>query len=194
MLYIVWFIIAYLLGSVSSAIILCKLAGLPDPRTQGSGNPGATNVLRLAGKKLAALVLVGDALKGLLAVLPVTLWGGSPLMVGITALCVFLGHVYPVFFGFQGGKGVATYVGVLLGANVWLAVGGIGVWLVSAAVTRYSSLSALLMAVAVPSMAFFLNPVSALPWVVMSGILLFRHRENIKRLYRGEESKIGVKK
>ncbi|MFI4955624.1 MAG: glycerol-3-phosphate 1-O-acyltransferase PlsY [Gammaproteobacteria bacterium] len=194
MLYIAWFAIAYLLGSVSSAIILCKLAGLPDPRTEGSKNPGATNVLRIGGKKLAAIVLFGDALKGLVAVLPVTLWGGSPLMVGITALCVFLGHVYPVFFQFQGGKGVATYIGALLGANPLLGVCGIGIWLTSAAITRYSSLSALLMAVIVPCVALYLNPISALPWTVMSGVLLYRHRGNITRLYKGEEPKMGAKK
>ncbi len=193
MLYIVWFIIAYLLGSVSSAIILCKLAGLPDPRSQGSGNPGATNVLRFGGKKLAALVLFGDALKGVLAVLPVTIWGGSPLMIGLTALCVFLGHVYPVFFEFKGGKGVATYIGALLAANPWLALGGIGIWLITAALTRYSSLSAMMMALVVPAVAFILQPLAALPWFVMSAILLYRHRENIKRLFLGTESKMGAK-
>ena len=194
MLYIAWFAIAYLLGSVSSAIILCKLAGLPDPRTEGSKNPGATNVLRIGGKKLAAIVLAGDALKGLIAVLPVTLYGGSPLVVGITALCVFLGHVYPIFFQFQGGKGVATYIGALLGANLLLAACGIGIWLTSAAITRYSSLSALLMAVIVPCVAFYLDPISALPWALMSAILLYRHRDNIARLSKGEEPKMGAKK
>lgn len=193
MLYLIWFVVAYLLGSVSSAIILCKLAGLPDPRTQGSKNPGATNVLRMGGKKLGAMVLLGDALKGLIAVLPVTLWGGSPLMVGLTALCVFLGHVYPIFFGFEGGKGVATYIGALLGANLWLALVGVGVWVTSAAVTRYSSLSALLMAIVVPCVAGYFDLFSALPWAVMSGVLLYRHRGNIARLYRGEEPKMGAK-
>lgn len=194
MLYIAWFVIAYLLGSVSSAIILCKLVGLPDPRTQGSKNPGATNVLRIGGKKLAAIVLVGDALKGVIAVLPMTLLGASPLIVGVTALCVFLGHVYPIFFQFQGGKGVATYIGALLGANPLLAAGGIGIWLACAAMTRYSSLSALLMAIIVPVVAFFLNPLSALPWALMSAILIYRHRDNMTRLCKGEESKIGAKK
>jgi len=186
------FIGAYLLGSVSSAIIVCKLFGLPDPREEGSGNPGATNVLRLGGKKLAALVFLGDALKGLIPVLLVKLMIATPWVVMTTALCAFLGHLYPIFFKFQGGKGVATYIGCLFGGYFWLGALASVIWAGVAAVTRYSSLSALVMAALIPLFALiWLGWKAFLPLLVMSGFLFYRHRANIQRLREGNEPKIG---
>jgi glycerol-3-phosphate acyltransferase PlsY len=183
---------AYFLGSISSAVIVCKAFGLPDPRKEGSGNPGATNVLRLGGKKLAALVFVGDALKGLIPVLIVKLLIGTPWVVMTTALCAFLGHVYPIFFKFKGGKGVATYIGCLLGGYFWLGAAAGGIWLVVAAVTRYSSLSALVMAAVAPVIALIWLGLGAfLPLLLMSACLFYRHWANIERLRAGEEPKIG---
>lgn len=190
--YLLSFIGAYLLGSLSAAIIVCKLFGLPDPCAEGSGNPGATNVLRLGGKKLAALVFLGDALKGLIPVLLVKFFIGIPWVVMVTALCAFLGHLYPVFFKFKGGKGVATYIGCLLGGFFGLGALACGIWLGVAAVTRYSSLSALVMATVLPFvMLFWLGILPALPLFIMSAALFYRHRKNIRRLYDGDEPKIG---
>lgn len=192
MLELLCFAAAYLIGSISSAIIVCKAFGLPDPREEGSGNPGATNVLRLGGKKLAALVFLGDALKGLIPVLIVKLIIGTPWVVMTTALCAFLGHLYPVFFKFKGGKGVATYIGCLFGGYFWLgALAGL-IWLGVAAVTRLSSLSALIMAAVLPIAALFMLGFKAfLPLLIMSGLLFYRHRKNIERLRQGTEPKIG---
>jgi glycerol-3-phosphate acyltransferase PlsY len=186
------FVGAYLLGSLSSAIIVCKAFGLPDPRKEGSGNPGATNVLRLGGKKLAALVFVGDALKGLIPVLIVKLLIGTSWVVMTTALCAFLGHVYPIFFKFKGGKGVATYIGCLLGGYLWLGAAAAGIWLAVAAITRYSSLSALVMAAIAPLLALiWLGFGAFLPLLLMSACLFYRHRANIGRLRSGKEPKLG---
>jgi len=190
--FILAFICAYLIGSVSSAIIVCRLFGLPDPRTEGSGNPGATNVLRLGGKKLAGLVFLGDALKGLIPVRMGKLMIGVPWVVTTTALFAFLGHLYPVFFKFMGGKGVATYIGCLWGGYIWLGVIATIAWLLSAAVSRISSLSALVMAIVIPIAGyFFLGGLASLPLLIMSVLLFYRHRGNIINLVHGEESKIG---
>jgi glycerol-3-phosphate acyltransferase PlsY len=190
--YLFCFIGAYLLGSVSSAILVCKAFGLPDPREEGSGNPGATNVLRLGGKKLAALVFLGDSLKGLIPVLLVKLMIASPWVVMTTALCAFLGHVYPVFFKFKGGKGVATYIGCLMGASLWLGSAAALLWLGVAALSRISSLSALVMAGIMPWVALvYLGFGAFLPLMIMSAFLFYRHWENIQRLLAGQEPKIG---
>ena len=138
--------LAYLLGSVSTAIIVCKLMGLPDPRTEGSGNPGATNVLRVGGKKAAAITLFGDTLKGLLPVLIARAFTSDPLILGLVGLAAFLGHLYPVFFGFKGGKGVATMLGVLFGYSWWVGLATAATWLIVAKVFKVSSLSAQLVA------------------------------------------------
>lgn len=192
--YILMFIAAYLMGSLSTAILLCKAFGLPDPRSQGSGNPGATNVLRFGGKKMAAMVLVGDALKAAIPVLIAKLVFGTPWVVTTTALCAFLGHVYPVFFQFKGGKGVASYLGGLLGAYWFLFATAVGSWLLVAVITRYSSLSALIMSfVVLLASVYSLGPLPTLPLVLMTLILFSRHRANIGRLREGKEPKIGQK-
>ncbi|GAB6039974.1 glycerol-3-phosphate 1-O-acyltransferase PlsY [Endothiovibrio diazotrophicus] len=185
--------VAYLLGSLSSAIIVCRLTGLPDPRTVGSGNPGATNVLRLGGKKAAAITLLGDLLKGLLPTLAAVLLGLPVAAVALVALAAFLGHLYPVFFRFQGGKGVATALGVLLGFHWMVGVATVATWLVTAALTRISSLSALVAMALAPGYVWWVSgdwqPTAAMG--VMTLMLYWRHRGNIRRILAGEEKKIG---
>jgi len=187
--------LAYLLGSLSSAIIVCKLMGLPDPRTEGSKNPGATNVLRIGGKRAAAIALLGDMLKGLIPVLAANLYGVEPLVLALTGLAAFLGHLYPIFFGFKGGKGVATALGVLIGIN-WM-VGGLTIlsWLVMAKLFRISSLSALVATLLAPGYIYWLLGSAELTTAsgVMTAILFWRHRSNIQNLLNGTESRIGQK-
>lgn len=192
----VYVLLAYLLGSLSSAIILCKLAGLPDPRTQGSGNPGATNVLRFGGKKLAALTLLGDLLKGLVPVLLVRALDASDLALALVALAAFLGHLYPVFFHFKGGKGVATAFGVLLGLAWPVALAAAITWLVMALLFRFSSLAALTASVLTPAYMWWLEPNRPflVATVLMSILLFWRHRSNIRNLLQGTESRIGSKR
>jgi glycerol-3-phosphate acyltransferase PlsY len=190
--FLIMFAVSYLMGSLSSAIIICKLCGLPDPRTKGSGNPGATNVLRFGGKQVATAVLLGDVFKGIVPVVIVVVFGAPAWVATLTAFFAFTGHVFPIFFGFRGGKGVATYLGTMLGVAPIMGVIAIAAWLVTALVTRYSSLSAVVMSIAVPIAGyFFLGWAAALPLVLMTIILLFRHHENIKRLMDGKEPKIG---
>lgn len=188
-------IAAYLLGSLSTAIIVCKLSGLPDPRTQGSGNPGATNVLRFGGKKLAAMVLLGDMLKGLLPVIFAKSLGVSDLVLACTGFATFLGHCYPIFFSFKGGKGVATALGVMLGISWLLGLLLLSVWLLIATVLRISSLAAISAAFAAPLIAGLLIPAPevVIMAIAISAILLWRHRVNIHNLYKGVEPKIGKK-
>jgi len=192
---IILVIAAYLAGSLSSAIILCRLAGLPDPREKGSGNPGATNVLRYGGKKLAALVLAGDALKGLLPVLLAQALGVDAWIIGATALAAFLGHLYPVFFGFRGGKGVATAFGAFFGLSWPLGLAICITWLVMAVLFRYSSLAALTATALSPVyLWYFTRSLPLLPACLFIVVLLFwRHRSNIRNLMRGEERKIGYR-
>lgn len=197
MLTIVFVVAAYLLGSVSFAVLMSKAFGLADPRTYGSGNPGATNVLRSGKKAAAALTLLGDAAKGWLAVFVAMQFAPHDAqgvwLIALVALAVFLGHVFPVFLRFQGGKGVATALGVLLALNVWLGLGALATWLLMALVFRLSSLSALVAAIGTPIYALVLG----LPreWVlasaIMSMLLIWRHKGNIENLLSGKESKIG---
>ncbi|WP_260291967.1 glycerol-3-phosphate 1-O-acyltransferase PlsY [Sedimenticola hydrogenitrophicus] len=186
-------IAAYLLGSLSSAIIVCRLMGLPDPRTQGSNNPGATNVLRLGGKKAAAITLLGDTLKGFIPVLAAKLIGVSPLVLALVALAAFLGHLYPLFFRFQGGKGVATALGTQFGIH-W-QIGGLValIWLLMAKGLNISSLAALVSMALAPLVVWYiwLAPELILMQVVMSLILFWRHRSNIRNLLSGAEGKIS---
>ncbi len=187
---------AYLLGSVSTAIITCRLMGLPDPRQVGSGNPGATNVLREGGKKAAIITLLGDMLKGLLPVLVGHALGVSdPVLAGI-GLAAFVGHLYPVFFGFKGGKGVATALGVTLGFHWALGLAVLGTWLAVAFVSRISSLSALVTALLAPVYAWFITGSEALVVAggVMTLLVFWRHRSNIRNLVNGTEGKIGSNK
>ena len=187
---VLFILAAYLLGSLSSAIILCRLMGLPDPRTEGSGNPGATNVLRLGGRRVAALTLLGDTLKGLLPVAAAQALGAAPTVVGLVGLAAFLGHLYPVFFRFQGGKGVATAFGVLIGSAWPVALAVLATWLAMASLFRISSLSALTAAALAPLYTAFLAP-SLLPFIlVMCLLLIWRHRSNIRKLVAGEEKRI----
>ncbi len=196
---------AYLLGSLSFAVIVSRVMGLNDPRTYGSKNPGATNVLRSGSKAAAIITLLLDALKGFVPVLLVRLYGepyglgdGTIAMVGLAA---FLGHLYPVFFRFVGGKGVATAAGVLLGISVWLGLATLLTWVIIAVFFRYSSLASLVSAVFAPfyyllgdGLQWFSNKWIALALVVMGLLLVHRHRENITRLVQGRESKLGAKK
>ena len=186
-------LIAYLAGSIASAILVCRAMGLPDPRGEGSGNPGATNVLRMAGKGPAALTLAGDVLKGVAPVLLASGLSRSPTVVALAALAAFLGHLYPLYFRFRGGKGMATALGAIA-ALAWPVAGVMcAIWLVVAAATRYSSLAAMTAAAAAPIAALWLAPHPANPGVlaVVATLLLWRHRANIRRLVRGTESRIG---
>jgi glycerol-3-phosphate acyltransferase PlsY len=186
----------YLFGSVSTAIIVCKLMGLPDPRTEGSGNPGATNVARLGGKKAAALTLTGDMLKGLLPVLIAHAMQAGPLILAATALAAFLGHLYPVFFGFQGGKGVATALGVIYGLYWPVGLLTTAIWLCMAMLFRYSSLAALTAILLTPPGFMWLwpEPPVIIAMVVMTVLLYWRHRSNIANLLNGKEGKISFGK
>lgn len=193
-------VVAYLLGSISFAVVTSKLFGLADPRTYGSKNPGATNVLRSGNKKAAAVTLFGDAAKGWLAVWLAGKFGAQfgvgDIGIALVALAVFIGHLWPVFFKFVGGKGVATALGVLLGIDVWLGLATAATWLVIAYAFRYSSLAALIAAVFAPFYYGLLFGLDAklFATVVMSGLLLFRHGKNIANLIAGKEGKIGAKK
>jgi glycerol-3-phosphate acyltransferase PlsY len=186
---------AYLLGSISSAIIVCRLLRLPDPRGEGSGNPGATNVLRIGGKKAAAITLIGDMLKGLIPVLLAKLLGASIAVQAVVAVAAFLGHLYPIFFGFRGGKGVATALGVLLGLHWPVGALTIATWLVIAKVFRISSLAALLSILVTPLYIWWLIPEPSLisAMLVMLVLLFWRHRSNIQNLLKGREGRIGNK-
>jgi glycerol-3-phosphate acyltransferase PlsY len=187
---------AYLIGSISSAIIVCRLMGLPDPRSEGSNNPGATNVLRIGGKKAAAITLLGDMLKGVLPVAAGHLLDVSTLTFALAAMTAFLGHLYPVFFGFKGGKGVATALGTQFGLHWGIGLAVAGIWLFMAKVVKISSLSALVSMALAPVIIYWIWPANELivMQIIMSIILFWRHKSNIQRLISGEESLIGKKK
>ena len=191
-LHIAAIVAAYLIGSLSSAIILCKLAGLPDPRSEGSGNPGATNVLRIGGKKLAVMVLFIDVVKGVLPVAIVGMAGFNLTWVAATAFAVFLGHLYPVFFKFKGGKGVATALGGFLALSPSLGGAILLSWLVVFFISRISSLSAIIAASLAPLYSVWLINSLEARWIifVMTTMLIIRHKSNIKRLLLGEESNL----
>jgi glycerol-3-phosphate acyltransferase PlsY len=194
------YLLAYLIGSVSFAVLVSRTMGLSDPRSYGSGNPGATNVLRSGNKAAALATLVGDAAKGWLAVAVAQRigpqWGLDSTSVALVGLFAFLGHLFPVFFKFQGGKGVATAAGVLLGLNLWLGLGTLATWLLIAAFFRLSSLAAIISAVFAPFWAWLLfgrQPVVLI--VAVIGVLLIaRHRANLAKLIEGTEGRIGEKK
>ena len=196
--------IAYLIGSISFAVVVSKYMRLPDPHTYGSGNPGATNVLRTGNKKAAVLTLIGDALKGYFAVMlarvllgdeSLTATLGSWVLCGV-ALAVFLGHLFPIFHGFKGGKGVATACGILFGINWILGLATLGTWIIVATFMRYSSLAALAAAVFGPIYFVFLfglQPMGIALFIICL-LLIWRHRSNIQNLMNGTETRIGSKK
>ena len=193
MLVILMFVLAYLLGSISSAILVSRLFKLPDPRTNGSNNPGATNVYRLGGALPACLVLIFDILKGTIPV-----WGAyflklEPLELGLIAVAACLGHMYPLFFSFKGGKAVATAFGSLL--PIGLSLGGLLIctWLIIVAITRYSSLAALVAVTLAPLYTWWIKPLYTLPVTFITLLIIIRHRTNIVRLFKGEEPKVGTK-
>ena len=181
---------AYLLGSLSSAIILSKLMGFPDPRAEGSNNPGATNVLRIAGKRAAFLTLVGDCLKGLIPVLIALAVSEDRLVIALTGFSAFLGHCYPLFFHFKGGKGVATAIAVNVGFNWLVGLIIIGIWLLFAKVFKISSLAAIIAFAVLPLLIFWQESSLwvTLVFTVMSTFLIWRHKANIQRLVQGTES------
>ena len=194
--FIIATLIAYLFGSISSAIIVCKLMGLPDPRTLGSKNPGATNVLRIGGKKAAIITLFGDMLKGVIPVLLAKLLAVSDLTLAGVTFAAFIGHLYPIFFRFEGGKGVATALGCLLALSFPAGLCWVGTWFVIAVIFRYSSLSSLTASLLAPLYTwYFTNSyMFAVTIAIMSVILIIRHRSNIVKLISGNESKLGQRK
>ena len=197
-----WLIpVAYLLGSISFAVVVSRAMGLPDPYTHGSKNPGATNVLRTGNKVAAALTLIGDAAKGWLAVTLARAVLGDPsqasinMLLGLVAISVFIGHLYPIFHHFKGGKGVATAAGILFAINWALGLATLGTWLIVAVFMRYSSLAALCAAVFAPIYFTFLFGVQpmGLAILIMSALLIYRHRSNIRNLLNGTETRLSKK-
>ena len=186
-------IAAYLVGSISSAIVVCRLMGLPDPRTQGSNNPGATNVLRIGGRKAAAITLLGDSLKGFVPVALCHLLDRPEQTFAVVGAAAFLGHLYPVFFGFRGGKGVATALGVQFGLGWTIGAAVAATWLFMAKVANISSLAALISMLLAPLYIWLLWPSPALlvMQVSITLLLIWRHRSNIRNLLRGSEGRIS---
>lgn len=180
-------ILAYLMGSVSTAILVCRAMRLPDPRLDGSRNPGTTNVLRLGGKPAALLTLAGDLLKGVIPVLVARHYGLNDAWLAGVGFAAFIGHLYPIFFGFEGGKGVATALGVLLALDLRLGGAAVGLWLLSFALTRISSVGALVVFVLMPFLAYYWQPAACPLLSLMSVLLLYRHKSNIHALLRGSE-------
>lgn len=186
-------LVAYLLGSISSAIIFCKLAGLPDPREVGSHNAGATNVLRIGGKSAALGVLLFDILKGTLPVAIGIYLDLPPSQLGFIALAVCLGHIFPIFFQFKGGKGVATAFGATAPLSFVVAGGALGTWLVIFLLFGYSSLSAVMAALLLPFYIWWFEPQFTFPVALVCCLLVYRHHDNIQRLWRGQEDKLWNK-
>lgn len=195
MLFIFLVVLAYLMGSICSAVIVCKACSLPDPRTEGSKNPGATNVLRIAGKQYAAMVMAADLLKGTLPVLIAKILGAEPAIVGFTALAAVIGHMYPVFFDFKGGKGVATAIGALLGFQFLVGILVAATWLLVAKFSRYSSLASITSIGLAPFYSLLLIQRLDIfpPIFIMALLILYKHKDNIIRLIDRKEPKIKLK-
>ncbi len=191
---LVMIIAAYLLGSISSAVLICRILRLQDPRQVGSNNPGATNVLRIGGKKAAVSVLLCDMLKGTIPV-----WGAffldiEPIILGVIAIAACLGHMYPIFFHFKGGKGVATALGAIAPIGLDFTVMVLGTWLAVVFAFRYSSLASLTTVLLAPFYTWMIKPQYTLPVAMLCCLIVFRHHQNIKRLLEGSEPKVGEKK
>ena len=188
-------VFAYLIGSVSTAIITCRIMGLEDPRNTGSHNPGATNVLRHGGKKAALITLLGDMLKGLIPVFIIIQLQSDHLTVAVTGLSALLGHVFPVYYGFKGGKGVATFYGVILAFNWLVGIIALAIWLLTASLLKISSLSALVSIFSTPFILWYFSrsPELSTATAVMSLLIFWRHKTNIKSLLHGKEARIGRK-
>ncbi|EGA71999.1 putative glycerol-3-phosphate acyltransferase PlsY [Vibrio sinaloensis DSM 21326] len=191
---LIMIIVAYLLGSISSAVLICRMLRLPDPRKMGSHNPGATNVLRIGGKKAAVAVLLCDMLKGTIPVWGAFFLGIEPVILGVIAIAACLGHMYPIFFHFKGGKGVATALGAIAPIGLDFTAMVVATWLVVAFTFRYSSLAALVTVLLAPLYTWLVKPQYTLPVAMLCCLIVFRHHQNIKRLFMGEEPKIGDKK
>lgn len=189
-------IFAYLLGSFSSAVVVCKVMGLSDPRQGGSNNPGTTNVLRLHGKPAAIITLAGDLLKGLLPVLIGKMLGAPDWVIAGVGLAAFLGHLYPIFFGFEGGKGIATFIGVIFGTAWQIGVAFLMMWVLMALLFRFSSLAALSASlVSLLAVSYFMPlPYYLICNIIMVVLIYWRHKENIQKLIAGNENKFGQKK
>jgi glycerol-3-phosphate acyltransferase PlsY len=186
-------IVAYLVGSISSAILICKLLGLPDPRSTGSHNPGATNVLRMSNKATAATVLFLDVLKGAIPVWLAFFFNIEPFYLGLIGLASCLGHMYPIFFDFKGGKAVATALGVFLPIGLSLGALLIVTWLLIAKTTRYSSLAAIVTVSLAPLYVYLIKPLYVYEALMLAGLIIFRHKDNIVRLIKGTEPKLSAK-
>ena len=189
---IVLIFLAYLLGSISAAILVCKLLGLSDPRTGGSGNPGTTNVMRLHGKTAAFLTLTGDVFKGIIPVLLAKVIVGSEFIIALSGFAAFLGHIFPIYFKFKGGKGVATLIGILLATHWLLGLAYVITWILTAAIFRYSSLAALIATLSIPFYTYFLeqNFQYTVSFSMIAVILFWRHKSNIHNLLNNKERKI----
>jgi len=189
---IVLIFLAYLLGSISAAILVCKLLGLSDPRTGGSGNPGTTNVMRLHGKTAAFLTLTGDVFKGIIPVLLAKVIVGSEFIIALSGFAAFLGHIFPIYFKFKGGKGVATLIGILLATHWLLGLAYVITWILTAAIFRYSSLAALIATLSIPFYTYFLeqNFQYTVSFSMIAVILFWRHKSNIYNLLSNKERKI----
>ena len=189
---IVLIFLAYLLGSISAAILVCKLLGLSDPRTEGSGNPGTTNVMRLHGKTAAFLTLTGDVFKGIIPVLLAKVIVGSEFIIALSGFAAFLGHIFPIYFKFMGGKGVATLIGILLATHWLLGLAYVITWILTAAIFRYSSLAALIATLSIPFYTYFLeqNFQYTVSFSMIAVILFWRHKSNIHNLLNNKERKI----
>lgn len=185
--------LAYLMGSISSAVIICRCLKLPDPREHGSMNPGATNVLRFGGKKAAAMTLIGDVFKGLIPVLFAQTLGADSTVTAVVGLFAFAGHLYPVFFNFKGGKGIATALGALTGFAWPIGIALIATWLIIAFTFKLSSLAALMTAIINPLYVWWFTDSRAMliAGTIISLLAIWRHRSNIQRLFEGKEGKIG---
>lgn len=184
---------AYLLGSISSAILICRVAGLPDPRQNGSNNPGATNVLRIGNRKSALAVLIFDMLKGMIPVWAGYYLGLTQFELGMVALGACLGHIFPIFFQFKGGKGVATAFGAIAPISWTVAGSMFGTWIFVFLVSGYSSLSAVISALLVPFYVWWFKPEFTFPVALVCCLLIYRHHDNVQRLWRGQEDKVWAK-